>query len=40
LKDDPHEWKNLYGDDSFAAVREQMKTELLLHLACAWARGP
>ena len=40
LKDDPHEWKNLYGDEKFAALREQMKTELLMHLACVWSRGP
>ena len=40
LKDDPHEWKNLYSDKKYAAVREQMKTELLMHLACVWSRGP
>lgn len=40
LKEDPHEWKNLYRDERYAAVREQMKTGLLLHLACVWARGP
>ena len=40
LKDDPHEWENLYDDEKFASVREQMKTELMVHLACSWARGP
>ena len=40
LKDDPHEWTNLYADARHAAVREQMKTELLTYLALAWARGP
>lgn len=40
LKDDPHEWKNLYDNEKFAAVREQMKTELTMYLACVWARGP
>jgi arylsulfatase len=35
LKDDPHEWKNLYGEPKYAAVREQMKTELLAHLGRA-----
>jgi len=40
LTDDPHEWNNLYSDEKFAAVREQMKTELLMHLACSWGRGP
>ena len=40
LTEDPHEWTNLYSDEKHAAVREQMKTELLTHLACTWARGP
>jgi arylsulfatase A-like enzyme len=40
LKDDPKEWDNLYGVEEFAKIREQMKTELLMHLACAWAKGP
>ncbi|MEI8375190.1 MAG: sulfatase-like hydrolase/transferase [Planctomycetota bacterium] len=40
LKEDPHEWKNLYADAKHAAVREQMKTELLMHLACVLAHGP
>lgn len=39
LKDDPHEWKNLYGDEKYAAVRERMKTELLMHLARSWSLG-
>ena len=40
LTEDPHEWNNLYNDEKHAAVREQMKTELLTHLARTWARGP
>jgi len=40
LKEDPHEWKNLYADAKCAAVREWMKTELLMYLACVWAHGP
>jgi len=40
LQDDPHEWQNLYADERYAGVREQMKIELLTHLALAWARGP
>ena len=40
LTEDPREWHNLYQDEKHAAVREQMKTELLMHLACSWARGP
>lgn len=35
LRNDPHEWNNLYTAASRASVREQMKTELLMHLACA-----
>lgn len=40
LKTDPNEWHNLYDDPQYAAVREQMKTELLMHLAVVWAKGP
>ena len=40
LTEDPHEWNNLYQDDKYAGIRETMKTELLTHLACTWARGP
>lgn len=40
LESDPNEWHNLYYDDAHASIREQMKTELLMHLACVWARGP
>ena len=40
LKDDPNEWENLYYKEDFAQIREQMKTELIMHLACAWAKGP
>lgn len=40
LKDDPHEWNNLYADAKYAAVREKMKTELLVHLACVLSSTP
>lgn len=40
LKEDPHEWTNLYDNDAYSKVREEMKTELLMHLACVWAKGP
>lgn len=40
LEKDPLEWKNLYYDEKYGAVRERMKTELLMHLATAWAHGP
>lgn len=40
LRADPHEWNNLYESDTQAGIREQMKTELLMHLACASAAFP
>ncbi|MBB3110197.1 arylsulfatase A-like enzyme [Paenibacillus phyllosphaerae] len=40
LTDDPNEWINLYDEEAYAQVREQMKTELLMHLAIVWAKGP
>ncbi len=40
LRRDPHEWKNLYDDPAYAAVRERLKTELLMHLACTHAAFP
>lgn len=40
LSDDPNEWNNLYEDESLSSIREQLKTELLMHLAAAWAKGP
>ncbi|MDR1675582.1 MAG: sulfatase-like hydrolase/transferase [Tannerella sp.] len=33
LTADPKEYKNLYADARYAAVREAMKTELLMHIA-------
>ena len=40
LEADPHEWKNVYADPKYAAIREQMKTDLLMHLACTWTGFP
>lgn len=40
LKEDPGEWFNLYRDERFMAIREQMTSELLMHLAIMWTRGP
>jgi len=40
LAEDPGEWYNLYDKPELAPLREQMKTELLMHLASAWAKGP
>ncbi|UUZ97665.1 sulfatase-like hydrolase/transferase [Paenibacillus sp. P25] len=40
LAEDPNEWNNLYGDEQYAAIRERMTGEPLMHLACVWTRGP
>jgi arylsulfatase A-like enzyme len=40
LQKDPHEWDNLYDDPAHLATRERLTRDLLLHLACAWARYP
>lgn len=40
LAADPNEWHNVYGDEKYAAIRERMTGELLMHLACVWSRGP
>ncbi|SFF26533.1 Arylsulfatase A [Paenibacillus algorifonticola] len=40
LGKDAGEWHNLYGDDQYARIRERLKTELLMHLASAWSKGP
>ncbi|ULL16992.1 DUF229 domain-containing protein [Paenibacillus sp. H1-7] len=40
LAEDPNEWNNLYGAAEHAAIRERMTAELLMHLACAWTKGP
>jgi arylsulfatase A-like enzyme len=40
LAEDPHEWSNIYDSGDYAGVREQLKTELLMHLASSWAKGP
>ncbi|WP_418041034.1 sulfatase [Paenibacillus xylanilyticus] len=40
LTADPHEWTNLYEEQQHASIREQLKTELLMHLAVSWAKGP
>ena len=40
LEHDPHEWHNLFADERYAERREALTRELLMHLACAWARYP
>lgn len=40
LEADPHEWRNVYDDKKNSAIREQLKTELLTHLACSFAGFP
>ena len=40
LQNDPNEWYNLYNNSQHAEIREKMKTELLMHLACTWDGFP
>jgi arylsulfatase A-like enzyme len=40
LQDDPYEWYNLYDDPQHLAVRERLTRNLLMHVACAWAKYP
>ncbi len=40
LKEDPGEWRNLYDDERWTAIREQVTAELLMHLVVAWTRWP
>lgn len=40
LESDPHEWKNLYDSKAYQKIREQLKTELLEHLAISFAGFP
>jgi arylsulfatase A-like enzyme len=40
LVNDPHEWKNLYNSEKHQKIREQLKTELLEHLAGSFAGFP
>jgi len=40
LRKDPYEWNNLYADRKHAEIREKLKTDLLMHLACAWKGFP
>ena len=40
LEKDPHEWNNVYYSEENKVIREQLKTELLMHLACTWTGFP
>ncbi len=40
LRNDPHEWTNLYDDSQHLATRERLTRDMLMHLACAWAKYP
>jgi arylsulfatase A-like enzyme len=40
LESDPHEWKNVYYDSKNNTIREQLKTDLFMHLACTWTGFP
>jgi arylsulfatase A-like enzyme len=40
LENDPHEWNNLYNSEKHQKIREQLKTELLEHIAVTFAGFP
>jgi len=40
ITDDPQEVNNLYNDDNYMQIREQMTRHLLLHMTIAWSRFP
>lgn len=40
LQSDPHEWQNRYSEPELAEIRERMTRDLLLYLACQWAKFP
>jgi arylsulfatase A-like enzyme len=40
LRNDPHEWTNLYEADQFRRVRETLTHQLLMQLAIAWGKYP
>jgi hypothetical protein len=39
LKNTPYEWKDFYTNERYDAIRERMKTDLLMRLMTAWAHG-
>ena len=40
LKNDPHEWRNLYAAEAHAALRERLKTQLTARIAAIRDRWP
>jgi arylsulfatase A-like enzyme len=40
LENDPHEWNNLFGNQKYKEIKEQLKTELLEHLARTFTGFP
>ena len=40
LAADPHEWRNLFDDPAYAAVRTRLTLDLIAHVSTAFARGP
>ncbi len=40
LEADPHEWKNLFDDEKYVKIREQLKTELLENLSVTFSGYP
>jgi arylsulfatase A-like enzyme len=40
LKDDPHEWFNLYSNPDYLMIRESLTRDLLLYLGGVWGKYP
>ena len=40
LAADPHEWRNLFDDPAYAAVRTRLTLDLIAHVSTAFAKGP
>ena len=40
LENDPNEWNNLYNSKKHQEIREQLKTQLLEHIAVAFSGFP
>ena len=40
LRNDPHEWHNLFDDPALREIRDRLMMDLTAHMAAAFAKGP
>ena len=40
LRQDPHEWTNLFGDPAYREIRDSMMLDMISHVSTAFAKGP